>query len=472
LNIKAVGFVKNLSYTIYSNLIALIASTLIVLLVAKLIGVEDYGYWQLFLFYSTYVGLLHFGWNDGIYLRYGGEAYSALDKKLFYSQFVQLLVFEFIVGIVIGAFGLLFIQEAERVFILKAVIACMFILNSRYMLLFVLQATNRIKEYARATMLDRIVYIALVILFLGLGVRDYKAVIIADLIGKLFGLFCSMLYCKDIVFRKVSDFKLSIEETIMNLKVGVKLMFATIASMLIIGIVRFGIERTWDVATFGKISLTLSVSNMMMLFINAVGIIMFPILRRTGREKLASIYETMRDFLMVLLLGFLIAYYPLKTVISAWLPQYAESLSYMALVFPMFIYEGKMALLISTYLKTMRREKAMMKINLFSMLLSLVLTILATLVLRNLDIAITNIVLVLALRSALSEFYLAKELKIRVHKDIFLETGLTIIFMLSGWFMNSWATTLVYGCSYVIYLMIKRKEINTTFASLKTLVKT
>lgn len=66
-----------------------------------------------------------------------------------------------------------------------------------------------------------------------------------------------------------------------NISVGIKLMFANIASMLIIGIVRFGIERAWDVATLGKVSLTLSILNMI-IFINAVGIIMFPTLRRTN----------------------------------------------------------------------------------------------------------------------------------------------------------------------------------------------
>jgi hypothetical protein len=117
---------------------------------------------------------------------------------------------------------------------------------------------------------------------------------------------------------------------------------------------------------------------MMMIFINAVGIIIFPILRRTDQERLANIYSTMRDFLMVILLGFLIIYYPLKTVMSAWLPQYAESLLYMSLVFPMFIYEGKMALLINTYLKTLRREKVMLKINLVSMTLSVFMTYITT----------------------------------------------------------------------------------------------
>lgn len=47
---------------------------------------------------------------------------------------------------------------------------------------------------------------------------------------------------------------------------------------------------------FWKISLTLSVTNLMMLFIGAVGTVMFPILRRTNEKRLASIYVTMRDF--------------------------------------------------------------------------------------------------------------------------------------------------------------------------------
>ena len=60
---------------------------------------------------------------------------------------------------------------------------------------------------------------------------------------------------------------------------------------------------------------------------------------------------------MVILLGALIVYYPLKIVLSAWLPKYVDSLTYMALVFPMCVFEAKIALLINSYLKTLRKEK-------------------------------------------------------------------------------------------------------------------
>jgi O-antigen/teichoic acid export membrane protein len=460
-----------MSFTVTSNFISLIVSTIVILIVPKLIGVEEYGYWQLYLFYSSYVGFLHFGWNDGIYLRYGGEEYRKLNKSVFFSQFLQLVAVQLVIGIIISVISALIVSDHNRSFIIQMVALSMILTNTRIMLLYILQATNRIKEYAQVTMIDRVVYIFLILILLFVGIRDFKLMIIADILGKVFSLVLAMISCKEIIFNKLTDFVLTINETVTNVNVGIKLMFANIASTLILGIVRFGIERTWDVATFGKVSLTLSISNMMMIFINAVGIIMFPILRRTNQDKLANIYSTMRDFLMVILLGFLIIYYPLKTVMAAWLPQYAESLLYMSLVFPMFIYEGKMALLINTYLKTLRREKVMLKINLVSMILSLFMTYITTQVFVNLDMAILNIVILLAIRSAFAESYLAKELNIEVKKDIVLEVLLTIVFILTGWFVNSWMTMIIYGIVYFIYLMIKRKDITGTIQNIKLLMK-
>lgn len=465
------SFIKNMSYTISSNLISLIISTLVVLIVPKLIGIEEYGYWQLYIFYTSYVGFLHFGWNDGIYLRFGGEEYNNLDKRLFYSQFIELLGSQLFIAILIWLGSYFLVEDHNRGFILQMVAIAMVLVNTRIMFFYILQATNRIKEFAILTMLDRIVYILLIVIFLLFGVRNFKLMIIADLIGKFISLFFAALSCKEIVFRRINTFYLTMSESIKNISVGIKLMFANIASMLIIGIVRFRIERAWDVATFGKVSLTLSISNMMMIFINAVGVIMFPILRRTNQDKLANIYSTMRDFLMVILLGFLIIYYPLKTIMVAWLPQYAESLLYMSLVFPMFIYEGKMALLINTYLKTLRREKVMLRINVISMILSLFMTYISTSIFVNLDIAILNIVILLAIRSVIAESYLAKELNIKVKKDVLLEVLLTLIFILTGWFINSWMTVLFYGITYLIYLFIKRKDIVNTVQNIKLLMK-
>jgi len=471
MNKKASNFIKNFSYTLTSNLVSMIVSILVILIVPKLIGVEEYGYWQLYLFYSVYVGFLHFGWDDGIYLRYGGKEYKELDKGLFFSQFYMLVILQLLLAVIIFGSSIIFIVDTNRIFIFRMTAICMAIVNVRYMLVYILQGTNRIKEYAQITIMDRILYCFLIIVFLIVGVRNYKLLIVADIIGKFISLLYATYCCKNIVYRRISTFYFSFKETIENINVGIKIMFSGIASMLIIGVVRFGIERSWDVKTFGKISLTLSISNLMMLFINAVGIIMFPILRRADEKKLPSIYITMRDSLMVIMLGVLIVYYPLKVVLSAWLPRYSDSLMYMALVFPMCVFEGKMALLINTYLKTLRKEKLMLKINLIALILSVIITFVNIVVLKNLNLAIVSIVVLLAFRCVLAEMYLSGILKISLYKDIVLELMMTLIFILTGWFINSWLTVLLYAVAYIMYLAIKRKDITNTIQNVKLLMK-
>ncbi|WP_339243306.1 hypothetical protein [Paenibacillus sp. FSL F4-0243] len=472
MNSKVVNFLRNFSYAITSNLVSLIVSTLMILIVPKLIGIEEYGYWQLYLFYSSYVGFLHFGWNDGIYLRYGGKEYTELNKRTFFSQFYMLLIMQLLIVLIILSISALLNLNTDRIFIFQMIALCMFFGNIRLMLLYILQATNRIKEYANIIIIGRILYCFIIIVFLLVGVRDYKLMIEADLIGIIVSLLYAMYICRDIVFREISSFYFSFRETVENIEAGIKLMFANIASMLIIGVVRFGIENSWDVSTFGKVSLTLSVSNLMMLFINAVGIILFPILRRTDEKKLSGIYSNMRTILMVFLLGILIIYYPFKVVLSAWLPHYGESLIYMAIVFPMCVYEGKMSLLINTYLKTLRKEKLMLKVNLISLITSVVITLITTLVFKDLNLSIISIVLLLAFRSVIAEIYLSKILGVTIYKDIVMELVITMTFILSGWFLNSWIAVISYGVAYIIYLIFKRKDIISTIKTMKELVRT
>lgn len=455
-------FFKNFSYTFSSNLLSLLISTLVVLIVPKMIGVNEYGYWQLYLFYASYVGFLHFGWSDGIYLREGGKSYKELDKNQIFSQFYMLTLMQICLAILIMIVSRGILQDENKRVIINLIALTMVITNIRSLPIFVLQATNRIKEYAHITITDRVIYFVLIILALMFGAKSFEVLIIADVLGRIISLLFSIHYCKDIIIRPFSELKFSFIEALNNIRVGSKLMLAYIASLMIIGVIRFGIERVWDVETFGKISLTLSASNLMMLFINAVGLIMFPVLRRTNPDKLSEIYLNIRDLIMVILLGLLILYYPLKTLLVLWLPEYSESLMYMALVFPMFVFEGKMALLINTYMKTMRKEKLMLKVNTITLILSIIVTLISAVILKQLEITVSAIVILLAFKSIFAELMLSKLLNIKLFKDIVWEVSLTLLFIMSGWFVNSWQTPIIYGFAYIVYLFTKRQNIKKT----------
>lgn len=370
-----------------------------------------------------------------------------------------MLFSQIVIAVIISLFGFSILNNGDRLFILQMIAIDIVIVNARYTLLFILQMTNRIKDYSKVTILDRILYISLIAFLILVGVSNYRLLIIADLFGRIISLLYAMLLCKDIVFREIKDLTPTLDETRRNISAGINLLFSNTANMLITGIVRFGIERNWSVAVFGQVSLTLNVSNLFLKFINALSLVIYPVLRRISYDSLTKFYSIMRDVLMAIVVGMLIFYMPMKIILSQWLPQYAESLNYMALLFPIVIYESKMSLLINTYMKALRFEKVMLNINIITLILSGILTLISTVLMDNLDFAILSIVILMAFRGIVSEIFISKNLNINVIKDIFLELFMTIIFIYTAWLINSWITPFIYGAFYFVYLFIKRKDL-------------
>ena len=72
---------KNIKYAVSANFVVLGISVLLNMFVPKILGVTEYSYWQLYVFYTSYVGFFHLGWLDGIYLKIGGQDYDELNKN-------------------------------------------------------------------------------------------------------------------------------------------------------------------------------------------------------------------------------------------------------------------------------------------------------------------------------------------------------------------------------------------------------
>ncbi len=454
---------KNISYTLLGNLISLVIATMVTFVLPKVLDVEPYSYFQLYLFYISYTGFLHFGWADGIFLRYGGDYYEKLDKAKFSGQFWLFTAFEALVSVLLCAAGYFLVEDSAKSLVLVLTGVSVVIQLPRTLLQYVLQCTNRIREYSVLVVVEKVVYAGLTAAVLLLGNRGFAAVAIADLAGKLFSLAFAVYYCRDILQTKPEGLSLAVKEAVYNISVGIQLMLANIASLLIIGMVRMAVEDQWDVTTFGKLSLTMSISNLLMIFIRAVALVMFPMLRRTEPDKLATIYSTVRSGLMIPLLGMLVFYQPLVAVVSAWLPRYADSLRYMALLFPMCIFESKSSMLIETYLKALRKEKWVMAVNVTTLALSACLTLITVYVLCNLDLAVVSIVLLLAFKCVLAEALLSRKLAVGVAGDIAQELILVALFMTASWFVGGWKGMGIYAAGYAVYLLLHRKKMQTLF---------
>lgn len=450
---------SNFSYAFISNGLNLLVSVVVALIVPKILGVKEYSYWQLYSFYSSYVGFFHFGWADGIYLKFGGKSYEELDKQYFATQFWLLVVMELFITLGIGFFAWNFGEDYHKSFVITMTGICCLVKLPCTMLQYLLQTTNRIGAFAKNCMLERLIYGLIVIGTLMAGVHRYEVLLGADLIAKVCTLLQLCYSCKDIVGKGIKNVIQGIREAWENICVGSRLMFANIAGLLLTGIVRFAIEAKWDVEAFGKVSLTMTVSNLMMVFIGAVSIVIYPVLRNTPKEKLSEIYSLLRSMLMIPLLGLLMVYYPAKELLSAWLPQYADSLRYMALLFPMCIFESKMTMLINTYLKTLRRERIILAVNWIAVGLTLILTALTVYVWESLTLAVVSLTLLLGIRSMMAELALCRCLKIHGMKDMIMEFLLALIFVTVSWSVQSWWCMVLYGACFFVYVMLHLDEL-------------
>lgn len=452
--------IRNISYSFFANLLYLIVSAVMVIIIPKLVSLNDYGMWQLFLFYFSYLGFFHFGWEDGIYLRYAGNEFEELPGKRLSGQFYAITFLQIVLAAIVSSVGKIFVQDSQKLYVLLCAVWLAPLVNFNNLCNFILQITNQIKEYAKLVALERLLLLLGALLFIIVLERNhfldmYIAQVCATAVASIAGAW----FCRKIFIFPPDSLKQILQEAKYNIAVGSKLMTANIANMLIIGIVRYGISWGWDVATFGKISLTLGISNFLMVFINSVSVVFFPIIKRMDQTKREMVYLDIRNVLTLILFGGLLFYYPIRSILAWWLPQYADSLVYMSILFPICVFESKMGLLINTYLKSMRQEALMLKINIVSVMVSAIVTWLTVVVFHNLDIAIFSVVFLYAFRCFLAEFWIGKLLHLQLYRKIAVDCGMCAIFILSGWCFANILCMSIYGAFFVLYAVLHYKEL-------------
>lgn len=452
-------FLTNLIYAFGAQAISLILSILMSLIVPKLLGVEDYSFWQLFIFYIGYVGFAHFGLVDGIYLRFGGKKYEELDYSLLSTQFWLSLIIQFIIAMALIMISCFFDIEKNRIIVIYYSLIFMLICNANGFLGYIFQAVNKTKVYSISVMVDKIFFIIAVIFAVIKRNNSFKFFIVMYIIGRMISLIFCLYYGHKIIFSRIKINMQVINDALKSISVGSKLLFANIAGTLILGIGRYFIDRSWGIEVFGKISLSLSMSNFFLQFISQISMVLFPTLRLAKKEELKNIYTYMTKILSVFLPIILLFYIPIKSILCIWIPEYQVSLEYMGLLLPLCIFDGKMQLLCNTYFKVLRKENLLLKINIITAMISLVLNLLATYIFKNMYLVIIFMVVVIALRSIISEIYLANIMKSKVFKNIMLELLLTIIFMLSSWYMDDVNGFILFFLIYSIYLYLNRKII-------------
>lgn len=457
--------------SLFSNIFVLLIQTAIFLFVPKIIGKTEFAYWQLYIFYSTYVNLANLGWPDGLHLKHGGQELESLNKSSISGQYKVYLLFQTFITVLMLVGTAFYRGDVDKKAVLLLTFVFLFVSNVRQFILLLFQTTNKIKEYATLLIMAKAVSAVLIIVFFAFGIKDYRIVIATDIVGVVISLIIPLVRHRSLFlgrFRADHELKTEILD---NIRIGIKVILAHYASVVIIGVVRFGIERSWDVDTFGEVSLMLSLSGLMMVFIQAISIVIFPMLKAEKNVQYGKLYSQIQPLTMQTLLLLLIFYYPIYWFMVAWLPQFAESMKYLVFVFPLFVFEGKKALLTNTFLKANRNEKDIMYANVTAVGVGIVLTVIFTVIYPNLMMVVLSIPLLTALSTYMSELFLAKRIGIRLAKGIVLELMVCALFVVLVIFLEQWISFVCLILLLALSTLLNRKELKASWTYFRAVVK-
>lgn len=453
---------RNISYSVIAQVISICVAFLLNIVVPKFIDETQYAYWQVYILYSSFVGILHFGILDGIGLRYAGYDYDQLDKPLVRSQYQALFFIDLFVAFIIAFFSYHhFSGEYRYIGILVAVSVVSKHLFTYNFYLF--QITNRIKKYAAFIIVSNLACMFLTALFLLLSVNSYVFLCLIDIFCGVFSCFVFCKYNKGLYFGKFIPFKFFISEFKENVSCGFILLIATWSSMLLLGSTKMFIQKNWDEILFGKISLAFSLTSLFLSFVTAVSIVLFPSLKRMAVSELPNMYLKIRDYLSPVLFSALAFYYPIFFILEKWIPKYEPSLRYLALILPIIVYTSKVTLLTNNYLKAYRKERYLLTINITMLVLSMIFVGVSTFVFNNLKLTLLLAVFFVATRSIISEMIVGKLINKKLIYYFVKEFILVVAFLLSANFFEPQKGLCIYLGCLLVYLFSYAEKSGVVF---------
>lgn len=410
--------IKSMSYAVVAQGVSLLVSIFMSFFVSRYMSIDGYGYYQLFLFYSTYVGLFQFGVSEGVYLENGGKKFSQLEspklKQLFFNTFFVELIVLAVACSILGS--LTSDNNKKYVILLIALYSVTYLFVMYFGML--LQAVNLTEKYSRSIIVGKLTTL---LLFFGLVIMknyDYYWYCIVFLAGYVLSGVIVTYDCRDILKERIKpEFILFKNKKIII--AGSSLLLSGLISSFIIGINRIYIEQFLGIEIFAKVSMALSLCNFVILFAIQVGMVMFPSVVVLQEDVKARLYEKLNDYTGLIAPVVFLGYVPLRIILSLWIPQYTDSIRWMLLFVPYMVYEIKTQVMYNTYIKALRKEKLLFLVNLAALIACGLLNYVIIKITKDVVLLFWVVDIVMIIKS----FYLSK----RIEKEYNLNMSVKLI---------------------------------------------
>lgn len=134
------------------------------------------------------------------------------------------------------------------------------------------------------------------------------------------------------------------------------------------------------------------------------------------------------------------------------------------------VFDGQMNMISTTYFKVLRKERALLIVNIAAVAISAVLTCVGVWVFGSIEFTIAGVVMIIIWRNCISERYISNELSISKSNLMYGEILVTLSFIIFSVFFDEVGATVAYLFIYILYLVVFRRTSNGVLQKLKTVM--
>lgn len=448
-------FIKNVLQVMTSRGIMLISEILLGFVVPKILGVKGYGYLKTYSLYTAYSALLHFGFVDGVLLRFAGQDYENFDKKKIRTFSAFFIKLQMVVGIVLMITCIFFIPK-ELKFIGFMLSVNTFVINLTSYYQYISQATQRFKELSIRNIL---IAISKIILVCGLVIIykttgnyvSYKWYIILINIIELFLMLWYVITYKNITFGEKLKLRECKEEIIDCFRNGFALTIAYQVSHLVFMLDRQFVSILYSAEVFAIYSFAYSLVAVCTKIISTLSTVLFPMLKQMN-EKMALKYFSDSIAIMLVLSGLILTgYFPLTCFINWFLPAYIESLQYLRVILPALLLSCCISVLMFTFYKVINKNTIYFRVSCIIFCVSIVNNFIAHILFSSALAISWASTFTMLIWFILAEKYFIKEYHVRWKGNLFYACMIMLCFYGVSYLNISWLqASAIYLVIYII----------------------
>ena len=440
---------KGIFYVFVANIVNMLFTIILNFVLPKFLSINTYAAIKTFQLYVTYIGVIHLGFVDGIYLKYGGKEHKNINTNEIIQIISTLRLFQLALTIILIIISYIIKDPIMFAFSLAVVP-----LNIVSFFKMFFQAVGEFKLYARVTNLASILpFVANIILLFIFKIDNYTFYLLAYVIIRYTKEFNLFFFSRKLLKE--------------NIKLGFSLMCGNFASFLLTGLDRWFVKFLMNNFQFAQYSFAVSIENMLNVALTPISI---PLYNYFCREKSPQKINIVYKFVIIFAVTIISIAFGVKFILELFLNNYLKSVS---IIFYLFAAQVFQIIIKSIYINLYKVKKNQ---NIYFK--KLIIVIISGALFNTLCYGImktsTSFALGTLMSSVLWLFISIPDFKEINHKmsDIMFVFIEVFLFMICGLCFSSIIGFLIYFISTLLLIYIfMRKELTKILNTIKIIMK-